>query len=134
LSTVILLGFFLSSKVFLYGCNIELQGLGKLAEKFPNIASTSIYYLVEFLVTPSHILLTLHQQCENAVKDIQKLKITGMMACYCRDENRCKKLEVPQEEIQPIEVIAKQHDGQTVSVMLFVFVRLCLFWSALVDI
>lgn len=38
-----------------------LEGLGKLAEKFPNIASTSIYYLRDFLVTPSPILLKLHK-------------------------------------------------------------------------
>ncbi|PSN41691.1 hypothetical protein C0J52_07710 [Blattella germanica] len=54
-----------------------LEGLGKLAEKFPNIASTSIYCLRDFLVTPSPILFKLHrQQCEIAAKDGQKLKIT----------------------------------------------------------
>ncbi|XP_058809461.1 phosphatidylinositol 4-kinase alpha isoform X2 [Phymastichus coffea] len=40
-----------------------LDGLGKLAQKFPNIASTSIYNLRDFLVTPSPILLKLHKQC-----------------------------------------------------------------------
>lgn len=39
-----------------------LEGLGKLAQKFPNIASTSIYYLRDFLVVPSPILLKLHRQ------------------------------------------------------------------------
>ncbi|KAJ9593546.1 hypothetical protein L9F63_014886, partial [Diploptera punctata] len=54
-----------------------LEGLGKLAEKFPNIASTSIYCLRDFLVTPSPILFKLHrQQNESAAKDAQKLKIT----------------------------------------------------------
>lgn len=38
-----------------------LEGLGKLAQKFPNIASTSIYCLRDFLVTPSPILLKLHK-------------------------------------------------------------------------
>ncbi|XP_012288489.1 phosphatidylinositol 4-kinase alpha [Orussus abietinus] len=37
-----------------------LEGLGKLAQKFPNIAATSIYHLRDFLVTPSPILLKLH--------------------------------------------------------------------------
>jgi phosphatidylinositol 4-kinase len=59
----------------------EIQGLGKLAEKFPNIASTSIYCLRDFLVTPSPILFKLHlQQCESTAKDGQKLKITGMLS------------------------------------------------------
>jgi phosphatidylinositol 4-kinase len=40
-----------------------LNGLGKLAQKFPNIASTSIYNLRDFLVTPSPILLKLHKRC-----------------------------------------------------------------------
>ncbi|XP_063216675.1 phosphatidylinositol 4-kinase alpha isoform X2 [Bacillus rossius redtenbacheri] len=39
-----------------------LEGLGKLAQKFPNIASTSIYCLRDFLVTPSPILFKLHRQ------------------------------------------------------------------------
>lgn len=39
-----------------------LEGLGKLAQKFPNIASTSIYYLRDFLVVPSPILLKLYRQ------------------------------------------------------------------------
>ncbi|EEB20254.1 Phosphatidylinositol 4-kinase alpha, putative [Pediculus humanus corporis] len=39
-----------------------LEGLGKLADKFPNIASTSIYCLRDFLVTPSPILLKLHKR------------------------------------------------------------------------
>lgn len=33
-----------------------LEGLGKLAQKFPNIAGTSISYLRDFLVDPSPIL------------------------------------------------------------------------------
>lgn len=64
-----------------YDCYFEIQGLGKLAEKFPNIASTSIYCLRDFLVTPSPILFKLHrQQCESAAKDGQKLKITGKLS------------------------------------------------------
>ncbi|KAM7348854.1 phosphatidylinositol 4-kinase III alpha isoform 1-T1 [Cochliomyia hominivorax] len=37
-----------------------LEGLGKLAQKFPNIANTSISYLRDFLVDPSQILAKLH--------------------------------------------------------------------------
>lgn len=37
-----------------------LEGLGKLAKKFPNIAGTSIAYLRDFLVDPSPILSKLH--------------------------------------------------------------------------
>jgi len=69
----------LSPELFYYGY-FELQGLGKLAEKFPNIACTSIYCLRDFLVTPSRILLTLRQQCGYADRDaLQRLKITGMV-------------------------------------------------------
>lgn len=39
-----------------------LEGLGKLAQTFPNIASTSIICLREFLIEPSPILSTLHRQ------------------------------------------------------------------------
>lgn len=39
-----------------------IQGLGKLAQKFPNIAGTSISYLRDFLVDPSPILAKLHAQ------------------------------------------------------------------------
>ncbi|CAG0882290.1 unnamed protein product [Darwinula stevensoni] len=39
-----------------------LQGLGKLAQKFPNIAPTSIACLTNFLVLPSPVLLKLQKQ------------------------------------------------------------------------
>ncbi|KAJ8983343.1 hypothetical protein NQ317_003148 [Molorchus minor] len=53
-----------------------LEGLGKLAQKFPNIASTSIYCLRDFLITPSPILSKLHRQAnEKSNKD--NLKITA---------------------------------------------------------
>lgn len=39
-----------------------LEGLGKLAKKFPNIAGTSISYLRDFLVDPSPILTKLYSQ------------------------------------------------------------------------
>lgn len=39
-----------------------LEGLGKLAQKFPNIASTSIMALRDFLVKPSPIITKLYQQ------------------------------------------------------------------------
>jgi len=69
----------LSPELFDYGY-FELQGLGKLAEKFPNIATNSIYSLRDFLVTPSRILLTLRQQCVYADRDaMQRLKITGII-------------------------------------------------------
>nr|CAD7405817.1 unnamed protein product [Timema poppensis] len=51
-----------------------LEGLGKLAQKFPNIASTSIYCLRDFLVTPSPILFKLHRQQTD--KETHSLKIT----------------------------------------------------------
>ncbi|CAH0382113.1 unnamed protein product [Bemisia tabaci] len=38
-----------------------LEGLGKLAEKFPNIANTSIHCLRDFLVAPSPILSRLYK-------------------------------------------------------------------------
>ncbi|XP_031784727.1 phosphatidylinositol 4-kinase alpha isoform X2 [Nasonia vitripennis] len=57
-----------------------LDGLGKLAQKFPNIASTSIYNLRDFLVTPSPILLKLYKQCyENSSKSHFKIS-TGKEA------------------------------------------------------
>ncbi|XP_033211468.1 phosphatidylinositol 4-kinase alpha isoform X3 [Belonocnema kinseyi] len=52
-----------------------LDGLGKLAQKFPNIASTSIYNLRDFLVTPSPILLKLHRQCSERLTKNQ-FKVT----------------------------------------------------------
>lgn len=52
-----------------------LDGLGKLAQKFPNIATTSIYNLRDFLVTPSPILLKLYRQFKE--RDIKsKFKVT----------------------------------------------------------
>lgn len=53
-----------------------LEGLGKLASKFPNIASTSIYCLRDFLITPSPILFKLHRQA-NEKGNKENLKITG---------------------------------------------------------
>lgn len=53
-----------------------LEGLGKLGQKFPNIASTSIYCLREFLIGPSPILTKLHKQAnETTIKD--NLKAVG---------------------------------------------------------
>lgn len=49
-----------------------LEGLGKLAQKFPNISSTSISCLRDFLVTPSPILLKLHRQSNDVKKGTTK--------------------------------------------------------------
>ncbi|XP_969785.1 phosphatidylinositol 4-kinase alpha isoform X4 [Tribolium castaneum] len=51
-----------------------LEGLGTLAQKFPNIASTSIYCLRDFLITPSPILSKLHRQA-NEKGNKENLKI-----------------------------------------------------------
>ncbi|KAF7274503.1 hypothetical protein GWI33_012847 [Rhynchophorus ferrugineus] len=53
-----------------------LEGLGKLAQKFPNIASTSIYCLRDFLITPSPILSKLHRQA-NEKSSKENIKITA---------------------------------------------------------
>lgn len=53
-----------------------MQGLGKLAEKFPNIAGTSISYLRDFLVDPSPILAKLYSQAQQK-KDKEPFKIVG---------------------------------------------------------
>ncbi|KAJ8960815.1 hypothetical protein NQ318_020111 [Aromia moschata] len=53
-----------------------LEGLGKLAQKFPNIASTSIYCLRDFLITPSPILSKLHRQA-NEKGNKENVKITA---------------------------------------------------------
>ncbi|CAH2052445.1 unnamed protein product, partial [Iphiclides podalirius] len=58
-----------------------LEGLGKLATKFPSIANTSIYCLRDFLVTPSPILFKLHKlEMEKTVqgKELQGLTSSGV--------------------------------------------------------
>ncbi|XP_031331988.1 phosphatidylinositol 4-kinase alpha isoform X2 [Photinus pyralis] len=55
-----------------------LEGLGKLASKFPNIASTSIYCLRDFLITPSPILFKLHRQANEKTKEF-KLNVSGAL-------------------------------------------------------
>ncbi|XP_066260677.1 phosphatidylinositol 4-kinase alpha isoform X2 [Euwallacea similis] len=52
-----------------------LEGLGKLGQKFPNIASTSIYCLREFLIAPSPILSKLHKQANDKNQGKDSLKI-----------------------------------------------------------
>ncbi|CAH0713580.1 unnamed protein product, partial [Brenthis ino] len=55
-----------------------LEGLGKLATKFPTIANTSIYCLRDFLVTPSPILFKLHKlELEKSGKDHIKGNVQG---------------------------------------------------------
>ncbi|XP_050552893.1 phosphatidylinositol 4-kinase alpha isoform X6 [Spodoptera frugiperda] len=56
-----------------------LEGLGKLATKFPTIANTSIYCLRDFLVTPSPILFKLHKlELEKTGKEHMKVTQTGV--------------------------------------------------------
>nr|CAH7716979.1 unnamed protein product [Callosobruchus chinensis] len=55
-----------------------LEGLGKLAQKFPNIASTSIYCLRDFLITPSPILSKLHKQANEKENKENNMRITAM--------------------------------------------------------
>ncbi|XP_050667764.1 phosphatidylinositol 4-kinase alpha isoform X1 [Leptidea sinapis] len=55
-----------------------LEGLGKLATKFPTIANTSIYCLRDFLVTPSPILFKLHKlELERTGKEHMKVTLQG---------------------------------------------------------
>ncbi|XP_049766862.1 phosphatidylinositol 4-kinase alpha isoform X1 [Schistocerca cancellata] len=54
-----------------------LEGLGKLAQKFPNIASTSIYCLRDFLVTPSPILFKLHRHYADSKDTKPKITVQG---------------------------------------------------------
>ncbi|XP_045112601.1 phosphatidylinositol 4-kinase alpha-like [Portunus trituberculatus] len=57
-----------------------LEGLGKLASKFPNIAGTCINYLQDFLVSPSPILLKLYRQQSDLLTPHQgnlTVKVTG---------------------------------------------------------
>ncbi|KAG6449776.1 hypothetical protein O3G_MSEX006205 [Manduca sexta] len=55
-----------------------LEGLGKLATKFPSIANTSIYCLRDFLVTPSPILFKLHKlELEKTGKEHMKVTLQG---------------------------------------------------------
>ncbi|CAK1590125.1 unnamed protein product [Parnassius mnemosyne] len=55
-----------------------LEGLGKLATKFPSIANTSIYCLRDFLVTPSPILFKLHKlEMERTGKEHMKVTLQG---------------------------------------------------------
>lgn len=57
-----------------------LEGLGKLATKFPSIAGTSISYLRDFLVDPSPILTKLHGQAvmqQKKDKETTQYRIVG---------------------------------------------------------
>lgn len=62
-----------------------LEGLGALAQKFPNIASTSIYCLRDFLITPSPILSKLHRQA-NEKGNKENLKIPCKYIFYFTKE------------------------------------------------
>ncbi|XP_048482102.1 phosphatidylinositol 4-kinase alpha [Plutella xylostella] len=56
-----------------------LEGLGKLAQKFPSIANTSIHCLRDFLCTPSPILFKLHrlELDKNGKEHIMKVTLQG---------------------------------------------------------
>lgn len=56
-----------------------LDGLGKLAQKFPNIAGTSISYLRDFLVDPSPILAKLHAHSQHILALQKKEKEIALM-------------------------------------------------------
>ncbi|XP_073997967.1 phosphatidylinositol 4-kinase III alpha isoform X1 [Rhodnius prolixus] len=63
-----------------------LEGLGKLAEKYPSIASTSIQCLRDFLVSPSPILsklFRLHCEKNNIPHDVQVGGQSGMLCDCC---------------------------------------------------
>lgn len=55
-----------------------LEGLGKLAVKFPSIASTSISYLRDFLVDPSAILTKLFSYCNSTKKKVPDNKLFNL--------------------------------------------------------
>ncbi|XP_074027148.1 phosphatidylinositol 4-kinase III alpha isoform X2 [Leptinotarsa decemlineata] len=71
-----------------------LEGLGKLAQKFPNIASTSIYCLRDFLITPSPILSKLHKQA-NEKGNKENMKITA--------QGKELKAETPKTTVSPVQ-------------------------------
>lgn len=52
-----------------------LEGIGKLAKKFPNIAGTSVTNLRDFLVHPSPVMIKLHAM---AVQQQKKGKESGV--------------------------------------------------------
>lgn len=63
--------------------HFNLQGLGKLATKFPPIANTSIYCLRDFLVTPSPILFKLHKlELEKTGKEHMKVTCKYKLILY----------------------------------------------------
>jgi phosphatidylinositol 4-kinase A len=63
-----------------------LEGLGKLAQKFPSIASTSISYLRDFLVDPSPILAKLYSQA--VVQQKKNKEIASYRIVVQNPENR----------------------------------------------
>nr|XP_053628095.1 phosphatidylinositol 4-kinase alpha-like [Cherax quadricarinatus] len=76
-----------------------LEGLGKLASKFPNIAGTCINYLQDFLVSPSPILLKLHRQQSDFLTPHQgNLTVKGtfriIVAVYFIFYIQCSSLEI----------------------------------------
>lgn len=61
-----------------------LEGLGKLAEKYPNIANTSIHCLRDFLVSPSPIISKLFRlHCEKSLSHDAQVGGTAGTLCDC---------------------------------------------------
>lgn len=54
-----------------------LEGLGKLAQKFPNIAITSNYNLRDFLMNPSPILVKLHRHYNDKLAKDRQFRATS---------------------------------------------------------
>lgn len=71
------------------------KGLGKLAQKFPNIAGTSISYLRDFLVDPSPILAKLHAQAVAQQKKDRELTTFKIVV----QGNDMRTVDVPQRPI-----------------------------------
>ena len=70
-----------------------LTGLGKLAKKFPNISSTSIQHLRDFLLIPSPLLSDLLKYNENSRKTNEKFQLAYETLRDVAIQNLCMALE-----------------------------------------
>lgn len=77
-----------------------LDGLGKLAQKFPNIASTSIYNLRDFLVTPSPILLKLYRHCYKPSRKNFKVSVKESESSFSIRKDRISSSELAFETLR----------------------------------